>query len=195
MAYPVVVDGRNAFDSDAMRKAGITYYPTGRVAVPGGSDVVVLPSGEVGPFADRRKGGAMRARAVVTGGAGFVGSHLCDRLLAEGWDVVAVDSLLTGNEANLAEARGASRFRFIQADVSQHFEVDGHVDWILHFASPASPRDYFEHPIKTMKVGALGTINCLGLARVKGAGLLLASTSEVYGDPKVHPQPESYWGK
>jgi dTDP-glucose 4,6-dehydratase len=108
--------------------------------------------------------------------------------------VVAVDSLLTGSLANLERARQAPRFRFIRGDVSRSFEVDGDVDWILHLASPASPRDYFEHPIKTMKVGALGTINCLGLAKAKRAGLLLASTSEVYGDPKVHPQPESYWG-
>jgi nucleoside-diphosphate-sugar epimerase len=136
----------------------------------------------------------MAVRAVVTGGAGFVGSHLCERLLAEGWSVVCVDSLMTGSTENLAGALGEERFTFQQANVSEHVDVDGPVDWVLHFASPASPRDYLDHPIQTLKVGSLGTMNSLGLARAKGAGLLLASTSEVYGDPLVHPQPESYWG-
>ena len=135
-----------------------------------------------------------RPRAVVTGGAGFLGSHLCDRLLAEGWDVVCVDSLLTGSLANLEAAGEDPAFTFIQHDVTRFIEISGPVDWILHFASPASPRDYLEHPIKTLKVGALGTLNCLGLAKAAGAGILLASTSEVYGDPLVHPQPETYWG-
>jgi dTDP-glucose 4,6-dehydratase len=136
----------------------------------------------------------MGVRAVVTGGAGFVGSHLCERLLAEGWSVVCVDSLMTGSTDNLAGVFGQDRFAFQQANVSERVEVDGPVDWVLHFASPASPRDYLDHPIQTLKVGSLGTMNSLGLARTKGAGLLLASTSEVYGDPLVHPQPESYWG-
>jgi nucleoside-diphosphate-sugar epimerase len=136
----------------------------------------------------------MGVRAVVTGGAGFVGSHLCERLLAEGWSVVCVDSLMTGSTENLAGALGEERFTFQEANVSERVEVDGRVDWVLHFASPASPRDYLDHPIQTLKVGSLGTMNSLGLARAKGAGLLLASTSEVYGDPLVHPQPESYWG-
>jgi dTDP-glucose 4,6-dehydratase len=136
----------------------------------------------------------MGVRAVVTGGAGFVGSHLCERLLAEGWSVVCVDSLMTGSTDNLAGVFGQHRFAFQQANVSERVEVDGPVDWVLHFASPASPRDYLDHPIQTLKVGSLGTMNSLGLARTKGAGLLLASTSEVYGDPLVHPQPESYWG-
>jgi dTDP-glucose 4,6-dehydratase len=136
----------------------------------------------------------MGVRAVVTGGAGFVGSHLCERLLAEGWSVVCVDSLMTGSTQNLAGALDDDRFTFQQANVSERIDVEGPVDWVLHFASPASPRDYLDHPIQTLKVGSLGTMNSLGLARAKDAGLLLASTSEVYGDPLVHPQPESYWG-
>jgi len=133
-------------------------------------------------------------RAVITGGAGFVGSHLCDRLLAEGWDVVCVDNFLTGSADNLSGVGEGSGFRSVHANVSEPFSIDGPVDRVLHFASPASPRDYLEHPIETLKVGALGTLHCLELARAKGAGFLLASTSEVYGDPKVHPQPETYWG-
>jgi len=133
-------------------------------------------------------------RVVITGGAGFVGSHLCDRLLTEGWEVVCVDNLLTGSEENLSGILERGGFRFVHADVSEAFDVVGPLDWVLHFASPASPPDYLEHPIETLKVGALGTLNCLELARAKGAGVLLASTSEVYGDPKVHPQSESYWG-
>ena len=130
----------------------------------------------------------------MTGGAGFLGSHLCDRLLAEGWEVVCLDSLLTGDAGNLVEALTDQRFRFEVYDVTNYLHVEGDVDWVLHFASPASPRDYLEYPIHTLKVGALGTLRALGLAKSKGAGLMLASTSEVYGDPKVHPQPEDYWG-
>jgi dTDP-glucose 4,6-dehydratase len=133
-------------------------------------------------------------RAVVTGGAGFVGSHLCDRLLAEGWEVVCVDSLLTGKVDNLVGASSSDRFTFQRADVTRQIAVEGPVDWVLHFASPASPPDYLEHPIATLEVGALGTLNCLELARTKGASFMLASTSEVYGDPRVHPQREDYWG-
>jgi dTDP-glucose 4,6-dehydratase len=133
-------------------------------------------------------------RAVVTGGAGFVGSHLCERLLAEGWEVLCLDSLLTGSTANLQGFRDDPRFGFEEHDVTDPTRVAGDVDWILHFASPASPIDYLEHPIETLRVGALGTMHALDLARDKGAGFVLASTSEVYGDPKVHPQPESYWG-
>jgi len=133
-------------------------------------------------------------RAVVTGGAGFVGSHLCDRLLAEGWTVVCVDSLLTGNRDNLASSLTADRFSFLEADVTRELDVEGDVDWVFHLASPASPRDYQEHPIATLRVGALGSLNGLDLAHRKGAGFFLASTSEVYGDPQIHPQPESYWG-
>ncbi|MCC7137714.1 MAG: GDP-mannose 4,6-dehydratase [Planctomycetes bacterium] len=134
------------------------------------------------------------ARIVITGGAGFIGSHLVDAFLARGDRVVAVDNLLTGNRQNLAAHEGRSGFEFVQRDVCQGVFLTGPVDAVLHFASPASPRDYLELPIQTLKVGALGTHAALGLARAKGARFLLASTSEVYGDPEVHPQKESYWG-
>jgi dTDP-glucose 4,6-dehydratase len=133
-------------------------------------------------------------RAVVTGGAGFVGSHLCDRLLAEGWEVVCADSLLTGRTENLTAALGHERFSLIEVDISSGLRIPGPLEWVFHFASPASPSDYLAHPIETLEVGALGSLQCLRLAEAKGAGLFLASTSEVYGDPKVHPQPETYWG-
>jgi len=132
-------------------------------------------------------------RAVITGGAGFLGSHLCRRLLAEGYDVVCMDSLLTGRAANVEELQGA-HFRLVNVDVTDFIHVSGPVDAVLHFASPASPIDYLRYPIQTLKVGALGTYRALGLAKDKGARFLLASTSEVYGDPQVHPQPETYWG-
>lgn len=132
-------------------------------------------------------------RIVITGGAGFIGSHLCDRCLAEGHEVVAVDNFLTGSPDNIAHIESPN-FSFKRQNISDGIFVEGPVDFILHFASPASPVDYLELPIQTLKVGALGTHNALGLARAKGAGLLLASTSEVYGDPHVHPQPEEYWG-
>jgi dTDP-glucose 4,6-dehydratase len=133
-------------------------------------------------------------RAVVTGGAGFLGSHLCDRLLVEGWEVVCVDSLLTGARENLTDAAAMSGFSFQEADITRGLDIEGPVDWIFQFASPASPVDYLAHPIETLEVGALGSLACLRLAERKGAGLFLASTSEVYGDPQIHPQPESYWG-
>jgi len=133
-------------------------------------------------------------RAVVTGGAGFLGSHLCERLLAEGHDVVCVDNLVTGKRSNVEHLESTGRFEFRLHDVSTPIEIEGAVDFVLHFASPASPIDYLELPIQTLKVGSLGTHNSLGLAKAKGARYLLASTSEVYGDPLVHPQPESYWG-
>jgi dTDP-glucose 4,6-dehydratase len=133
-------------------------------------------------------------RILVTGGAGFLGSHLCDRLLAEGHEVIAMDNLLTGNLRNLAHLETETRFHFVRHDVTQFIGVDGPLDAILHFASPASPIDYLELPIQTLKVGSLGTHNALGLAMAKKARFLLASTSEVYGDPLVHPQPETYWG-
>src|SRR5271156_1968298 len=132
--------------------------------------------------------------AVVTGGAGFLGSHLTDRLLAEGYRVVGVDNFITGNPANLEHLKHNPNYSFQKHDVSNHFEVKGDVDIIFHFASPASPIDYLELPIQTLKVGSLGTHNALGLAKAKGAGFLLASTSECYGDPLVHPQREDYWG-
>ena len=133
-------------------------------------------------------------RAVVTGGAGFLGSHLCDRLLAEGWDVLALDNLITGMESNVAHLQGNPRFRMARADVTRYIEVAGPVDYVLHFASPASPVDYLKLPIQTLKVGSLGTHNTLGLALAKKAKFFLASTSECYGDPEISPQPEEYWG-
>lgn len=132
--------------------------------------------------------------SVVTGGAGFLGSHLSDRLLAEGHRVIAIDNLITGNVANIEHFAGNEQFHFIKQDISEYLYLPGPVDYIFHFASPASPFDYLEFPIQTLKVGALGTHKCLGLARAKNATLVLASTSEVYGDPLVHPQPETYWG-
>src|SRR5580704_10139363 len=133
-------------------------------------------------------------RAVITGGAGFLGSHLCDRLLAEGWDVLAIDNLVTGTAVNLRHLEGDPRFSIMKHDVSRHIDVPGPVDYVLHFASPASPVDYLKLPIQTLKVGALGTHNSLGLALAKKAKYFLASTSECYGDPQISPQPETYWG-
>jgi dTDP-glucose 4,6-dehydratase len=132
-------------------------------------------------------------RVLVTGGAGFIGSHICDDLLARGWDVVCMDNLLTGSMANVAHIR-EPRFTFVKHDVTNFIEVEGPLDYVLHFASPASPIDYLELPIQTLKVGSLGTHRALGLAKAKAAKFLLASTSEVYGDPLVHPQREDYWG-
>lgn len=134
------------------------------------------------------------ARIVVTGGAGFLGSHLCDRLLADGDEVVALDNFLTGTPRNVEHLSQHDGFRLIRADITDYVHVPGSVDQVLHFASPASPIDYLELPIETMKVGSIGTLHALGLAKEKGARFLLASTSETYGDPQIHPQPESYWG-
>jgi dTDP-glucose 4,6-dehydratase len=133
-------------------------------------------------------------RAVITGGAGFLGSHLCDYFIAKGWDVLCLDNLVTGSEANIAHLLPHARFRFARHDVSRYIDVPGPVDAVLHFASPASPPDYLRIPIQTLKVGALGSHNSLGLALAKKARFLMASTSECYGDPDVSPQPESYWG-
>ena len=133
-------------------------------------------------------------RVLVTGAAGFLGSHLVDKFLALGYDVLGMDNHITGSPANLAHLNGHPGFRFANQDVTRYIEVEGPLDGVLHFASPASPRDYLELPIQTLKVGALGTHKALGLAMAKRARFLLASTSEVYGDPLVHPQPESYWG-
>jgi dTDP-glucose 4,6-dehydratase len=133
-------------------------------------------------------------RTLITGGAGFIGSHLCERFLARGHEVICVDNLITGSLANLEPLRDNGRFTFRRHDVSQHIDIDGPIDNVLHFASPASPVDYLQLPIQTLKVGSLGTHNTLGLAKAKGARYLLASTSEVYGDPQIHPQREDYWG-
>jgi dTDP-glucose 4,6-dehydratase len=133
-------------------------------------------------------------RILITGGAGFLGSHLADRFLAEGHEVIAMDNLLTGSLRNIQHLEENRHFKFIQHNVSLYIDIDGPVDAVLHFASPASPVDYLMYPIQTLKVGAMGTHNALGLAWKKGARFLLASTSEVYGDPLVHPQDESYWG-
>jgi dTDP-glucose 4,6-dehydratase len=136
----------------------------------------------------------MKKKVLITGGAGFLGSHLCDRFLAEGFHVVAMDNLITGDIANIEHLLKEKDFEFHHHDVSKFVHVPGELAYILHFASPASPIDYLKMPIQTMKVGSLGTLNCLGLAKAKGARMLIASTSEVYGDPLVHPQTEDYWG-
>jgi dTDP-glucose 4,6-dehydratase len=133
-------------------------------------------------------------RTLITGGAGFIGSHLCERFLARGDEVVCVDNLITGSLGNVEHLRGNDRFSFIRHDISHPLEIDGPIDNVLHFASPASPVDYLQYPIQTLKVGSLGTHNTLGLAKLKEARYLVASTSEVYGDPEVHPQREDYWG-
>jgi len=133
-------------------------------------------------------------RVLVTGAAGFLGSHLCDRFLADGHSVVGLDNFITGHPENIAHLTGNTRFEFLRHDISTHTFIGGPLDGVLHFASPASPIDYLEHPIPTLKVGALGTHNALGIAKSKGARFFLASTSEVYGDPLIHPQVESYWG-
>ncbi len=133
-------------------------------------------------------------RVLITGAAGFLGSHLSDRFIAEGHEVIGMDNLITGNMDNIAHLMGHERFSFFEQDVCNYIYVAGPLDAVLHFASPASPNDYLEHPIPTLKVGSLGTHNTLGLAKAKGARYLLASTSEVYGDPQVNPQPETYWG-
>src|SRR5574341_572915 len=133
-------------------------------------------------------------RILITGGAGFLGSHLCDRLLAEGHTVIAMDNLITGSTRNIEHLAGRDDFLFIKHDVTNYIYIEGPLDAVLHFASPASPIDYLSYPIQTLKVGSLGTHNALGVAKAKGSRFLLASTSEVYGDPLVHPQPETYVG-
>ena len=135
-----------------------------------------------------------KPRVLITGGAGFLGSHLCDRFLAEGYEVICMDNLITGDLRNIEHLFADSDFHFHHQDVTEFIHVPGKLDVVMHFASPASPIDYLELPIQTLKVGSLGTHKALGLAHAKGARLLLASTSECYGDPKVHPQPETYWG-
>ncbi|KAB2845525.1 MAG: NAD-dependent epimerase/dehydratase family protein, partial [Melioribacteraceae bacterium] len=136
----------------------------------------------------------MQKTAVVTGGAGFLGSHLCDKLISEGHKVICIDNLLTGYLNNISHLFGNENFQFIKHDITNFIHVPGKVDYILHFASPASPIDYLKLPIQTLKVGSLGTHKVLGLAKEKNARILLASTSEVYGDPEIHPQKEEYWG-
>ena len=134
------------------------------------------------------------SRAVVAGGAGFLGSHMCERLLSEGWDVLCLDNFLTSSPCNIGHLRSHPRFRLIQMDITDYIDVPCDIDVIYNFASPASPADYLKLPIQTMRVGSLGTLNTLGMAKDKDARYVLASTSEVYGDPELHPQPESYWG-
>jgi len=136
----------------------------------------------------------MAKRILITGAAGFLGSHLCDRFIAEGYDVIGMDNLLTGNIKNIELLFPLKNFEFYHHDVTKFVHVPGNIDYILHFASPASPIDYLKMPIQTLKVGAMGTHNLLGLAKAKNARILVASTSEIYGDPLVHPQPEEYWG-
>src|SRR5918993_3131594 len=136
----------------------------------------------------------MNKRVLITGGAGFLGSHLCERFLKEGYDVIAMDNLITGDLRNIEHLFPLKEFTFYNHDVTKFIHIPGELDYILHFASPASPIDYLKIPIQTLKVGAMGTHNCLGLAKAKGARILVASTSEVYGDPQVHPQTEEYWG-
>ena len=147
-----------------------------------------------GTCGDNSNGKKTFMRAVITGGAGFLGSHLCDALLARGWEVVCLDNLITGQGANIAHLASNTKFSSMRHDVSRYIDVAGPVEAVLHFASPASPVDYLQHPIPTLKVGSLGTHNALGLALAKKARFLLASTSECYGDPEVSPQPETYWG-
>src|SRR6266545_4671266 len=149
--------------------------------------------GSGGRYGPPIAGGSSVPRALVTSGAGFLGSHLCRRLLAEGWDAVCMDNFITGRATNVEDLVG-DRLRLVSVDVTDFIHVPGPLDAVLHFASPASPVDYLKYPIQTLKVGAIGTHHALGLAKDKGARFLLASTSEVYGDPQVHPQPESYWG-
>lgn len=136
----------------------------------------------------------MKKRILITGGAGFLGSHLCDRFIKEGYEVIAMDNLITGDLRNIEHLFPLKEFTFYNHDVTKFIHVPGPIDYVLHFASPASPIDYLKIPIQTLKVGAMGTHNCLGLAKAKGARMLIASTSEVYGDPLVHPQTEEYWG-
>lgn len=133
-------------------------------------------------------------RVLITGAAGFLGSHLCDRFIKEGYHVIAMDNLITGDLANIEHLFPLAEFEFYNHDITEYIHVAGNVDYIMHFASPASPIDYLKIPIQTLKVGSLGTHNCLGLAKAKGARILIASTSEIYGDPLVHPQTEEYWG-
>jgi dTDP-glucose 4,6-dehydratase len=135
-----------------------------------------------------------RKKVLITGAAGFLGSHLCDRFIKEGYHVIGMDNLITGQLKNIEHLFSLENFEFYHQDVSKFIHVSGELDYILHFASPASPIDYLKIPIQTLKVGSLGIHNCLGLAKSKGARVLIASTSEVYGDPSVHPQPEEYWG-
>ena len=133
-------------------------------------------------------------RVLITGAAGFLGSHLCDRFINEGYKVIAIDNLITGDLKNISHLEKLPQFTFMKHDITERIEINGELDFVLHFASPASPIDYLKIPIQTLKVGSLGTHNCLGLARNKKARILIASTSEVYGDPQVHPQNEEYWG-
>jgi nucleoside-diphosphate-sugar epimerase len=176
LSEPVVFDGRNLWEPEKMEERGSSTTRSGRA-----------------PARQPSRGGRPDARPHHRRGR-LPGLHLCDRFLAEGHTVVGMDNFITGHPDNIAHLIGNERFRFVEHDVTNFIYVEGPLDGVLHFASPASPVDYLEKPIPTLKVGSLGTHNALGLAKAKGARFLLASTSEVYGDPQVHPQPESYWG-
>src|SRR5207244_2533720 len=183
---PPAIDVRSLYFRSVMRLEWIVpSKPRGESSSLGG-EVMAVPFQSVA-------GEGSGMRTLITGGAGFVGSHLCERFLAEGHEVVCVDDFITGNAENIEHLRRSDHFTFIRHDISHPLEIDGPVDNVLHFASPASPVDYLRHPIPTLKVGSLGTHNTLGLAKLKKARYLLASTSEVYGDPEQHPQREDYW--
>jgi UDPglucose 6-dehydrogenase len=205
-AGPLVVDGRNALDREDVEGAGLRYRAFGRVsaatvtagpvgALPGALDEAVAAASDDAPRRGRGNGARPSRRILLTGAAGFIGSSLAERLVADGHEVIGLDNLITGRRSNLAALEGHPRFRLIAHDVCQPFSLTGPLNWVMHFASPASPPKYLRHSLETLCVNSEGTRHLLELARTKGASFFLASTSEVYGDPEVHPQPETYWGR